>query len=235
MSRVSVVMAVCNGEKYLKDQLDSVLKQLSREDELIITIDPSTDGTWKICEDYAGRNPQIRLLKGPQNGIASNFENGLKHASRELIFLSDQDDVWMDGKVEAMKTALEQPGVLLAIHDCIVTDEHLNTVYPSYYKAHRSRTSRRANMIRNSFVGACIAFKRELLDVALPFPDSLPMHDQWLGLAAQKKGKVIWISQPYLLYRRHSDNASAMTHSSLKAMIDWRINLFKSLAQRGLL
>ncbi|MCF0259069.1 MAG: glycosyltransferase family 2 protein [Erysipelotrichaceae bacterium] len=235
MSGVSVVMAACNGEKYLPAQLDSVLMQLDESDEVILTIDPSTDRTWQIAREYARRFGQVKVFSGPSKGIAFNFENGLNHVSNDYVFLCDQDDVWMPGKVKAMKEALDQPGVLLAVHDCIVTDENLKTIYPSYYKAHKSRKSRMANLIRNSFIGACIAFRKDLLNTALPFPGNLPMHDQWLGLAALKKGKVAWLDEPYVYYRRHGKNASGLSHSSLGVMIDWRWRLYTGLAQRGLL
>ena len=97
---ISVCMATYNGEKYIEKQLDSILKNLTNEDELIISDDGSTDNTIDILNKYAKKYKQIVLLEGPRKGVIKNFEYALKYAKKDIIFLSDQDDEWEQDKVE---------------------------------------------------------------------------------------------------------------------------------------
>ena len=96
---VSVVMAAYNGEKYLPQQIDSIISQMNPDDELIISLDPSDDRSEQIIRDYCMKYSNIRLLMGPGKGLISNFENGLRSAVNEYIFLADQDDVWLKEKI----------------------------------------------------------------------------------------------------------------------------------------
>ena len=98
---VSVVMAAYNGEKYIKEQIDSIIEQLNEEDEFIVSLDPSNDDSERIILEY----PKIKLVHGPGKGVIKNFENGLKYAQNEFVFLTDQDDIWLEYKV---KLVLEQ-------------------------------------------------------------------------------------------------------------------------------
>ena len=95
---ISVCIATYNGEKYLAEQLDSILLQVSEEDELIISDDGSTDHTLEILRTYAANYPQIQLLQGPGQGVIANFAFALTHTKGEVIFLADQDDVWLPNK-----------------------------------------------------------------------------------------------------------------------------------------
>ena len=98
--RVSVAMATYNGEKYIKEQIDSILNNLEKSDELIISDDGSKDGTIKIIQEYQKKDSRIKLYDGPKNGVKQNFANAIKNCSGEYIFLADQDDIWNDKKVE---------------------------------------------------------------------------------------------------------------------------------------
>lgn len=231
--RVSIVLAACNGEKYISAQIASILRQLGENDELIVTLDPSTDQTESIVTGF--HDPRIRLLQGPGRGVIGNVENGLTAASGDYILLGDQDDIWLPGKLSKVLTALEQDGILLVLHDCQIVDENLNVLQPSYFSWHGTKTGFWNNVIRNSFIGCCMGFRRSLLERALPFPSQLPMHDQWLGLVACASGKVSYLEEPLLDYRRHGDNQSSLHHASLKQMIAWRLCVIRALKKRGLL
>ena len=124
--RASVAMAVYNGEKYLPEQLDSILADLGPEDELVISYDRSTDGTLDLIESYAARDSRVRIVTDPGSGVRSNFNNAIVNCCGKYIFLSDQDDVWLPGKTDAMVALLEKTGALLAAHDGCMTDEKLN-------------------------------------------------------------------------------------------------------------
>ncbi|WP_289686954.1 glycosyltransferase, partial [Faecalibaculum rodentium] len=89
--RVSVVMAACNGEEFIEAQIASIIQQLDERDELVISLDPSTDRTESLISGF--QDQRIRLLKGPGQGVVSNVENGLNAAHGDYIFLADQDDI----------------------------------------------------------------------------------------------------------------------------------------------
>lgn len=101
--KVSVAMATYNGEKYLEQQIDSILMQLGSDDELIISDDHSSDRTVAIIEKYINNDHRVKLFMNEESGVTSNFENAIKRTQNEIIFLSDQDDVWKPEKVSTVK------------------------------------------------------------------------------------------------------------------------------------
>ncbi len=232
--KISVVMAACNGAKYIYEQILSILPQLDSEDELIISLDPSVDATEGIIHSVA--DSRIKVISGPGKGVAQNFENALEHATGDVVFLSDQDDVWLPDKVARVKSRFEShPETVLLVHDCTITDEELNPVHSSYFAFHGSKPGAAANIFRNSFIGCCMVFRRSLLERTLPFPETVPIHDQWLGVVACLTGKVEFLPEQLLLYRRHEQNQSSLTHAGIQQMLSWRLNLLRSLRKRGLL
>lgn len=228
--RVSVAMAAYNGEAFIKEQIASILPQLGKEDELVISLDPSDDRTAEVIKDFA--DFRIRLLDGPGQGLQKNFENALRHCGGEILFLCDQDDVWAPDKVAAVREIFENGDALLVLHDAQITDGALRVTEPSFFAAHGTRTGFWRNVLRNSYIGCCMAFRRPLLERILPFPDRLPMHDQWIGLRAERSGRVVLLARPLLLYRRHGGNASGETHASLPQMLRWRGQLLLALMRR---
>jgi len=205
--RISVCLAAYNGEKYLADQLDSILPQLGIHDELIISDDNSTDATADIIRSFKSRDSRIIfLVNQTQQGPAANFENALRAARGKFIFLSDQDDIWLVDKIERILPLLDN--YLLIVHDAIVTDEQLNAILPSYLQYRQAATGFWRNLYKNGFTGCCMAFRRELLDIALPFPPKVLNHDHWLGSLALLFDKVIFIQEPYIYFRRHNNNVS---------------------------
>lgn len=201
--KISVCMATYNGEAFIREQLDSILVQLGADDEVVISDDSSKDQTTSIIE--ALNDPRIHLLKDQKFGSAIfNFENAIKHASGDVIFLSDQDDIWLPGKVEKMKAKF--PEFNLVVSDCIITDENLKEIAPSMYRINRSGRGLIRNTIKNAYLGCTMAFDRKVLKFALPFPSDIPMHDMWLGFVADMFCRVIFIEDKLVYYRRHSSN-----------------------------
>lgn len=228
--RVSVAMAAYNGEAFIGEQIASILPQLGTEDELVISLDPSDDRTAEKIRGFA--DPRIRLLDGPGQGLQKNFENALRHCRGEILFLCDQDDVWMPDKVKSVLAVFDACDALLVLHDAKITDGALQVTEPSFFAAHGTRTGFLHTILRNSYIGCCMAFRRELLENVLPFPGRLPMHDQWIGLQAERSGRVELIARPLLLYRRHGGNVSGETHASLLQMLRWRGQLLLALVRR---
>ncbi|RYE13319.1 MAG: glycosyltransferase [Rickettsiales bacterium] len=198
----SVCMATYNGSLFIEEQILSILKQLSLEDELIISDDSSIDNTVQIITNINDSRVKLLTQNKYQDPI-QNFQHALKFSSGKFIFLSDQDDIWVDGKYSEMVNLLDKYD--LVISNSKIVDEHLHVLHPSFFKYFNSGKGILKNMIRSSYYGSCMAFKKNVLDVALPFPNTKEIgHDLWIGLVAEIVGTVYFYPKPLLLYRRHS-------------------------------
>jgi len=221
--KVSVCIATYNGEKYIHQQLVSILSQLSANDEVIISDNCSTDSTGVVISSFD--DPRIKFHTFGERNLISNFENALSRATGDVIFLADQDDVWMVGKVARIMRELEIFDVVMT--DCRVVDEQLNVLHDSLFEFTKPRVGILRNLVKNPYTGCCMAFNRKVLDAALPFPNNLPMHDWWIGLVGEVVGSVKFIDEPFILYRRHSCNVSTLTKPSL-------FSLRKKASMRGM-
>lgn len=204
-------MATYNGEKYIKEQLNSILKQLGDNDEVIISDDSSTDNTLAIISLF--KDKRIKLFPNQQfHSPVFNFENAIIHSSGDVIFLCDQDDIWEDNKVSVVcKHLLDYS---MVVSDCTIVNSNGDIVRNTFYGNKIPSKSTFANILRNHFLGCCMAFRRELLDIALPFPPRIAMHDIWLGLCASAFSSVIFIPDKLIRYRRHDNNASPTSERS---------------------
>lgn len=241
---ISVCMATFNGERFLRLQLDSILNQLPADAEVIIADDGSTDATLDVIREI--NDPRIRVLPQSKHlGPVYNFERALQAATGNVIFLADQDDLWLPGKVEKMLEALGFDGStfsanapLLAVHDAMVINGEGDVMGESMWMARPYTPGVFANWLKNSITGCCSAFRRELLDEALPFPKNLPMHDQWLGVLAERKSGVVAVPEKLISYRVHKNNATNLFAGSSKKVacscqrIRWRVNLLKAILLR---
>ena len=209
---VSIIMATFNGARYVDDQLQSILAQATPSDEVIIADDCSTDGTYAILVDYAQRYPTIKVVRNRRNaGVRTTFETLLSLCTREVVFLSDQDDIWTEGRKDRMLDALRHCGYVAVLANAFVMTER--GIEGSFFSDARNPNVRSigSNFFRNNFIGCCMAFRREVLEIALPFPASISMHDWWIGTCAMALGEVRYLAAPSLLYRRHSANQSSGT------------------------
>lgn len=212
---VSVCMATFNGSRWIQEQIDSILPQLNPGDELIVADDGSTDGTLDILLEYSERGAPIQVLAAegqPLRNPSYNLERALNAARGEYIFLSDQDDVWLPGKIEGVCGDLKNQ--TLVIHDARVTDEKLHTISASFFELHQTKTGGIENFLRNNYLGCCMAFRKSLLLKALPFPPKLAMHDIWLGNVAALWFDAHFSSKNYVQYRRHANTASTTANAS---------------------
>lgn len=227
---ISVAMAVYNGQAYIKEQLDSILCQLDDKDEIVISLDPSTDHSKDIIESY--QDPRIHLIDGKGKGLITNFENAISHCQNEFIFLSDQDDIWSKHKKKKVLEAFDDKTICI-VHDAyVVSGDGKKILKESFYLTRDSRPGLLKNIMKNSYIGCCMAFRKELVEDILPFPQDLPMHDQYIGLIAQKKGDVKFIKDRLLSYRRHENTSSQDTHSNVKQMLIWRYQICKAMLKK---
>ena len=235
---VSVAMATYNGEKYIRQQVDSILSQLDSEDELVISDDHSSDGTLSIIEQYMKEDPRVKLFMNEESGVISNFDNALKHTRNDIIFLSDQDDIWKPEKVKTVKSYYEKnPKVQMIMSDITVVDNDLNATIDSFYEFRGSRSGVIKNIIKNSYIGCAMSFRKELKKQILPIPRNVPMHDMWIGLVADMNKSALLIPEKLIYYRRHDANVTSVENtSSLKEKILWRFQisslLLKSFLKR---
>jgi hypothetical protein len=144
----------------------------------------------------------------------------MREAKGEIIFLSDQDDVWLPGKYNACIEALKE--VDLVCTNSQMTDSELRVVEPNFFSIYHSGSGVIKNAMNNTYYGSCMAFHRSLLDHALPMPPTREIgHDIWLGLVAEMTSKVRFIDTPYLLYRRHEEtktNTNGLLHRSKRPL-----------------
>lgn len=226
---ISVCIPTYNGEKFLKQQLDSILLQLSNNDEIIVSDDSSTDATIEIIKSYS--DSRIKILEN--NHFKSpifNLENALKYANGDYIFLADQDDVWYSKKVETLMKYLKK-------YDCVISDasivnSEMEEISPSLFYINSCKEGFVHNIIKNGFTGCCMAFNKKILQMVLPFPKDIPMHDSWIGLVAEKYGTVLFLNEPLIYYRRHGNNVSSTTEKSkytLLKKLQFRLILIKNI------
>ena len=216
--KISVCIATYNGEKYIKEQLDSIICQLGEDDEIIISDDESNDNTIQIIENF--KDPRIKIFSHSPNRktkyrfdlTTRNIENALSKAQGDFIFLADQDDIWVENKVKKIIPLFEKYSLIL--HDCTIIDNSKKVLHESYFKLIKSKSGIINNLIKNSYLGCCMAFKKSILKKSIPFPISPIPHDIWIGLIAELKENVFFSNEKLIQYRRHENNLSS---SSLKS------------------
>ena len=229
---VSVCMATYNGSRFIKQQISSILEQTARVDEIIIVDDASSDNTVDILKSLC--DARFMLLQNQINiGVVRSFERSIMHATGDLIFLCDQDDIWRPDKVELFKQLFaSHPDITIVISDANVIDEHGKKVRESWFGFPRFIPGLLANLRRNRYTGCLLALRKSVLAYCLPIPPRVPMHDMWIGILCQLYGKVGYLPEPLVSYRRHRDNVTSEKHASFLQMATWRFWLFWELAKR---
>lgn len=226
--KISVCIATYNGEKYIKEQLDSILCQLDSEDEVIISDDGSTDKTLEIINSY--QDKRIIVLKDKKfKSPIYNFENAIKSATGDIIFLSDQDDKWKKNKVSKILECFEKDrDVTCVLTNADIIDENGNSKGYSFFKK-KQYFGVFKNIIKNNFLGCTMAFVSNEKIKIFPFPKKLPMHDWFIGLQHILKGKVVYLDENLIEYRRHNNNVTGEKSASLSRILYWRWSIIKAL------
>lgn len=224
--KISVCMATYNGSKYIKRQLKSILYQINDDDEVIIVDDKSTDNTCDLIADF--NDKRIKLLHNKRNrGFLFSFQRAIKFASGDIIFLSDQDDEWMEEKIVSVLDFFVNNGADIIQHDAIVVNENEAVLYDSLKEVFPMKTGIIANYVKNSFTGCCMALKRSVAVELLPIPNSVVYHDRWLGIIGNLLGyNVCYIDKPLIKYCRHGKNTSPFSRNNLWHILKDRMVLF---------
>lgn len=209
---ISVCMATYNGERFIRRQLETILSQLAPEDELVISDDSSTDSTLAIIREYV--TPSVRVFAGQSfRSPVLNFEFALRQSRGDIIVLADQDDVWLENKLTVVRDYFAREGArpALIVMDAAVVDEAERVVYPSVLAKLNAGPGFWKNLYDNRYLGCCMAFSRDLLVRALPFPKNIPMHDIWLGQLCERIGTTAFIPVVTMKYRKHGSSLTDFT------------------------
>lgn len=208
---ISVCIASYNGSQFIKEQLESILPQLSLEDEVIISDDGSSDGTLEIVRSL--KDNRVRIIKNNgRHGFVWNFENALRNIHGDYVFFSDQDDIWEPNKVTKSLDYLQNYD--LVVHDALLVDEKGTSLEKRYYECLHCYKGFWMNLWKTRFLGCCMAMTRNVIDYSLPFPKNTQGHDYWIGMLALTKFKVGFVDDVLIRYRRHGKNLSSCTEKS---------------------
>jgi glycosyltransferase involved in cell wall biosynthesis len=219
MSSISVVMATYNGERFIRDQLDSLAAQQYLPAELIISDDASSDGTVAIAEQFAKTAPfTVHIARhGHRVGYSANFMRGASLCTSDIIAFCDQDDIWSPQKLASCIEGFRNPAVLLVYHNAEViteTGELLDTL--SCYASAPISPPLSLCPVRNIALALgftevfrrCITEFSDLWEMSLNFMDLMtPMaHDQWVFFIASVFGSIVYIDETLAAYRQHDTN-----------------------------
>lgn len=223
--RASVAMAVYEGEVYLKQQIDSILNMMVDNDELVISYNESKDNTFSIIQEYEKKDARVKVYIDKKKSVESNFNNAVKMCEGEYIFLADQDDVWIDDKINKMVNYMKcNEDVVLLISDGLYVDENLYVINESMFNRNHTTTNPIRNYIRGTYLGCQMAFKKELKCKVWPVKEThLMAHDLWLGVMASFYGQVHLMNDKLILHRIHADNCSNTRKLSLLNVIKSRM------------
>ncbi len=213
--KISVVLAACDGEKFIRRQLESILDQNIVPDEILIGDDSVSDGTFLAVKDLLERHRFIKYFHhDPPRGVVENFEFLLEKAAGKFIFLADQDDRWRRDKVEKMAAFLENnPDCGGVFSNSLAVDEKDRSLGFSHWQMREffpagDRVDRAEFFRRVALSAHDTAIRRDVLREILPFPKLADVHDSWIGLAAALKSNWGCINEELTFYTIHSGNLS---------------------------
>lgn len=223
-----------NGERYLQQQLDSLLAQSRLPEKIVAMDDESTDRSWEILRTFAeqarGRGITVEAQRNPNNlGYVRNFEMALQRAGTDVIFVCDQDDVWYPDKLAVIHERFTADPDLLMLHsDARLVDAHLGDLGCSLFDALELGPDELQRvhdgygfdvLLRRCIVtGATMAFRSDLLACAVPFGDGW-IHDEWLAIMASAIGKIDVVERPMIDYRQHDANQRGMSRRTLDVKV----------------
>ena len=229
--KIDILLSTYNGENFIKEQLDSLLGQTFQDWRLLVRDDGSTDYTVKIVKEYEKQYPEKIIFvedKRKHLGACKSFEQLLEHSQADYIMFCDQDDVWLEGKLEATLAKMREleikyPGKPILVHtDLKVTDGKLNIISDSmweYQKLDPRRKSVNYLLIQNNVTGCTVMINKKLKEIALAFPDEAIIHDWWLAIIASVFGEIGYANLPTILYRQHGRNDIGAKKYSVKYFV----------------
>lgn len=232
MKTISVAMAVYNGERYLPEQLDSILSQLEQGDEIVVSYDKSKDGTWELLQSYQAKYPQIKVLENQNPGINGNFNNAIAGCSGDIICICDQDDRWAEDKRACLLETFEKTGADMVIHNGVHIDGAGNTISQPFFSLYRIGDGKLKNILKPRYSGCCTAFTKEMAAKIMPMPMVLDAYDHWIGTIGEFMGKIAYDERILLYHRLHDNNVTPVSTRSLSVILKARLTLLRELNRR---
>ncbi|CAM8676087.1 MULTISPECIES: glycosyltransferase [Leclercia] len=226
---ISVCIPTYNGAKFIKEQINSILPQISSEDEIIISDNYSTDNTLDVIKEINDPRIKVFLFRPDEQTIdvsnilakvSLNVQNALSKANGDYIFLSDQDDIWLEGRVNKALPLLKSKEPTVVVCNCTVVDENDKVLIKSYFSYITPSANIIRTIVKSSFHGCCMAFNRSVVNKATPFPLYPIGHDLWLGMTGSYYGEVHFLNEPLVLYRRHSSTVTTTGFASKRSLFD---------------
>lgn len=197
---ISVIMPVYKGDKNIRQQLLSVLSQLSYNDEVIVSDDRPGGITERMVKSIAASDSRVIWVEGKNKGATANMVNAIRHSKGDKIFFCDCKDVWLPDKVKRVMEAFEE-GADMVVHNAYITDEELEITHYSFFQKVGRDKSPVKNIFRNTFHMSCMAIDRKLLKKIMPIPRSVYNCSQWIGIIGSVYGKVGYIDIPVMYLR----------------------------------
>lgn len=226
--KIEILLATYNGEKYLNEQIDSIINQTYTNWKLLIRDDGSEDRTLEILKEYEKRDERISILRDNKGnlGFVKNFEELLKNSSEEFIMFSDQDDYWLENKIEKYIGVLENLDVeklkkpLLIHSNSFVCDKKLNILKKNFVDSKVALQYGGNRYFFAYFVqGSTTLINRKLIDLGLPFLKSVTLHDRYFHLLVEFFGNRIFIDESLIKYRQHRNNEIGAKSSIIKKIL----------------
>lgn len=235
---LAILLSTYNGAKYLREQLDSLLLQSYKDWELYIRDDGSTDGTLSIISEYASRYSNIHFIvdNEKQKGPRDSFMHLLKLIDAQYYMFCDQDDIWLEDKIEKTFVKLKEVEIekldspILVCSDLCVVDEKLSVISNSLWdmsKVMPSILSRNYKYLSvcNFVTGCTVMINNKVKQIAFPTPKDFPMHDYYLALCVSYKGGILsYINYPLILYRQHGNNSIGATEYPRNVLMNKILN-----------
>ncbi|MFK5882352.1 MAG: glycosyltransferase family 2 protein [Sulfurospirillum sp.] len=211
MNIVSIAMTTYNGEKFLKEQLNSIINQSYKNLEIIICDDGSFDNTIRMIKEYQKRDNRIKLFENKKSlGVLKNFEKAISLCNGDYIAISDQDDIWMFNKIEVMINEIKD--CVLVYHDDSLINRSGKLIYSSFFQSNNilinKEHSIKALMLDNWISGHACMFSSVLKNHILPISEDIEHYDMWIAIVASIYGNIRFIDKQLVLWRQHGTNTS---------------------------
>ncbi|BAU63113.1 putative glycosyltransferase [Stanieria sp. NIES-3757] len=216
---IDIVLATYNGEKYIEEQIQSILRQSHTNWNLLIRDDLSQDKTLEIIKQYQVQYPEkIKIINSFRRlGTSQNFSKILASTTSDYVMFCDQDDVWLPNKIEitlnkifTMEKKYGKNCPLLVHTDLKVIDQNLSLISNSFWHYQNLNPKQGNNLrrllVQNVITGCTVMINKPLKNLILPIPSEAIMHDWWIALVASVFGKIDYIDIPTVLYRQHQSN-----------------------------
>lgn len=243
--KIDILLATYNGEKYIAEQIDSIMNQTYKDWNLIIRDDGSTDNTTKIIEEYKRLYPsKITLLKNNDKnlGASMNFSKLVEYSNADYIMFCDQDDIWQSDKIKTtfnemkrLENSQNNKIPLMVFSDLTIVDENLNIIAKSFWNSQKLdpiiSQSLYKILAQNVVTGCTIMINKKAAKQFFPIPTKYILHDHWVAINICKFGKASYIDRSLIYYRQHSNNELGAINIGYKYFYKQILYVFNNISK----